>query len=441
MTVQHKRKRTLAKSRKTVSKKTKRSSVRLSGNRSIFSKKRALYFAIIFGILGIVTLLLSRAQSIEVATYEAEAMTLPSGGSVISDSSLSLGSAVLLTASGTASTPQDKLVTLTKPANLVTIKAKGVQCSGAPQLLISITNSANGSIAFQSTVSVSNSSWADYSLTTSIPSATYSLSVGFNNDNSVRKGKKTCSRDLYIDKITFNGEEVTPPTPSGTLEFLGDAETGDASQWCGVHSAVPVLPVVSAPVRDGKYAFKSEIQDGKLIYDTERSEYANGPTLCGKDTYTEGEENYTAVSVFPTAGFPVYNFWSLVTQFKGPHTGTPPMQIALQNDTFSIVGSGRISPRPSWKIAALKRGAWNDFIIHAKWSPDASTGWFEVYYQGQLVIPKTFTSTMYLDNGVATPLFLSVGQYRSLDNSGTSTLYVDAVKVGPTLESVKPPTL
>lgn len=230
---------------------------------------------------------------------------------------------------------------------------------------------------------------------------------------------------------------LAPTSSSAGVSNTADAETGDFSQWCGQHSAVP-LQVVSAPVRDGRFAYRTEIRDGQLIYGTERSEMANGPTLCGKDTYTAGEENYTAVSVYLDPSFPKYADWSLVTQFKGPHTGTPPMQISLQNDKWSVTGSGRVSPRPRWEFGSVQRGVWNDFVLRAKWSPDPKVGWFEMYHQGKLVIPKTYTSTMYLDNGVATPLFLSVGQYRSLDNSGTSIMTVDAVRVGSTMAEVLP---
>jgi len=233
----------------------------------------------------------------------------------------------------------------------------------------------------------------------------------------------------------------TASSAPGSLSFLGDAETGNTSQWCDAHSAVG-LTTVTSPVRDGRYAYRTEVRDGAQVYGTERSELANGPSLCGKDTYTVGEENFTALSVRPAADFPKYSHWSLVAQFKGPHTGTPPLQISLINDTWAVLGSGRVSPRPRWTVGALERGAWNDFVIHAKWSPDPKVGWFAVYYQGQLVVPKTSTATMYLDDGVPTPLFLSVGQYRdTAPTSGTAVLHVDAVKVGSTLAAVTPPKL
>lgn len=242
---------------------------------------------------------------------------------------------------------------------------------------------------------------------------------------------------------TSTAPATTAPAPvAGSLSFVGNAETADTGQWCHEHSAVDLPAPVTSPVRDGRYAYRTEVRDGAEIYGTERSELANGPTLCGKDTYTDGEENYTAFSVHPAANFPKYSHWSLVAQFKGPRTGTPPLQVSLVNDTWEILGSGRVSPRPRWTVGTLKRGIWNDFVIHARWSPDPKVGWFEVYHQGRLVVPKTYTATMYLDSGVATPLFLSVGQYRdTAPTSGTAVLHVDAVKVGSTLAAVTPPPL
>lgn len=232
--------------------------------------------------------------------------------------------------------------------------------------------------------------------------------------------------------------EPTPAPESGELLFVADAETGDTSQWCYVHSAVPV-GVVTSPVRDGRYAYKCECQDGALIFGTERSEYANGPGECALYRYKDGEENFTAFSVYPETDFPNYTHWSLCAQFKGPHTGTPPLQLSLRGDQWGVYGNGRIEPRPFWPIGPMTRGAWNDFVFHVKWSPDPAIGWFAVYLNGQIAIPKTFTSTMYLDAGVATPLFLSVGHYRdSGPATGTAILYVDAVKVGTSLSVVTP---
>ena len=224
-----------------------------------------------------------------------------------------------------------------------------------------------------------------------------------------------------------------PPAPGGNLLFVADAETGDASQWCFVHSAVPVGTVTS-PVRAGQYAFMAEVRDGAIIYDSERSEYANGPGDCGLHRFREGDETWTAVSILPRADFPFFNHWSLIVQWKEPFGGTPPQQINIENDVLAIVGAGSISPRPRFNFGNVQRGAWTDLVIHQKWSPDPSVGFVEVFVNGQLALPLTNTKTMENSN----PLFLSVGHYRDLGpTTGTSVLYFDEVRVGTSRASVE----
>ena len=210
-----------------------------------------------------------------------------------------------------------------------------------------------------------------------------------------------------------------------TTVFLADAETGDASQWCFVHSAI-TTGVVTSPVRAGSYAFRSEIRDGALIYDTERSEYSNGPSSCRTHLFTPGDETWTAFSVYPASDYPSYSHWSLVAQWKEPWGGTPPQLLNLQNDRWAIVGADSITPRPRYTFGTIQRGAWQDFVVHHKWSTDPSIGFVEVFFNGELVLPKTFTRTLENNN----PVFLSVGQYRdSGPTTGTAVLFIDEVRV------------
>ncbi|MBA2632396.1 MAG: heparin lyase I family protein [Chloroflexi bacterium] len=234
------------------------------------------------------------------------------------------------------------------------------------------------------------------------------------------------------DGVDDPASSASAPPTSGA-DFVADAETGDTDQWCYVHSAIPV-GVVTSPVRAGRYAFKSEIRDGPLIYDTERSEYANGPGSCDKPMFRAGTETWTAVSVYLDAGFPEYSSWSLIAQWKEADGGSPPSQISVENEQLAILGADSLDPRPRFPFGTIERGRWIDFLVHHKWSTDQGIGFVEVIMDGELVLPKTFTRTM--DN--SNPLFLNVGQYRDLANSGTAVLYIDEVRVGPTRQSVAP---
>lgn len=235
------------------------------------------------------------------------------------------------------------------------------------------------------------------------------------------------------DRLIVSQADTTPtPEPTPAPLFVADAETGDTSQWCYIHSGVPV-GVATSPVRSGSYSYRTEIRDGVLIYDSERSEYANGPKECAKHRFNAGDETWTAVSLYLAPDFPAYTGWSLVTQWKEPFAGTPPSQIGLQNEKFNIRGVGSELPRKLLPLTPIVRGRWIDFVIHHKWSPDPAVGFVEGFVNGQLVLAKTYLKTM--ENTI--PLFLSVGQYRDTANSGTAILFVDEVRVGTTRASVE----
>lgn len=171
-----------------------------------FSKRQLIVFAIIFGAIGAYIIFRSMAATVTLATHEAETLTQPTGASIVSDASASGGKAILMTINGTA----NGTVSLSTAATQVSVKAKGTQCSGAPQIVIKVDGTTI------QTASVSSSSWTDYTATTSLATGSHSVSVSFTNDFNAYKGKGNnlkCSRDLYVDKISFNGVVPDPEPP------------------------------------------------------------------------------------------------------------------------------------------------------------------------------------------------------------------------------------
>lgn len=248
--------------------------------------------------------------------------------------------------------------------------------------------------------------------------------------NAVVKSDSAVSGGKYVE---FNQSVPTTPPPSEDAAFVADAETGDSSQWCAVHSAVPVGPV-SSPVRSGSYSYKVEVQAGVYIYDSSRSEYANGPSHCEDwHRFREGDETWTSVSVYFPESFPVYDKWSLFTQFKEPFGGTPPSQLGLSNDRITVFGPGSESPRKNFDAGPVVRGQWIDMLVHHKWSTSSSVGFVEVFRNGNVVVPKTQIKTMENSN----PLFLSTGHYRDKTITQDAILYIDEVRVGPSRSSVE----
>jgi hypothetical protein len=127
-------------------------------------------------------------------------MTLSAGNS-------SDGTAVTFTGNSTISGQ----FTILSNASKVVVRAKGDQCSGSPQMVVNIDGSP------VQPVSVSNTSWADYTVTTAVASGTHKITIGFTNDYDQYKGNSTnlkCSRNLYVDKAILYTTDTPPPPPS-----------------------------------------------------------------------------------------------------------------------------------------------------------------------------------------------------------------------------------
>jgi endoglucanase len=138
--------------------------------------------------------------------FEAESMSLPSSqGQVFSDGSASGGQGLLIWSNGTAS----KSVT-TGGTQTITVRARGDQCDGAPQMVVAVDGQNALSTA------VSSTSWADYSAAFSIPSGSHTIAISFTNDYL-----SGCDRNLRLDKVSFGSSAPPPPPPTSSNPFSG----------------------------------------------------------------------------------------------------------------------------------------------------------------------------------------------------------------------------
>lgn len=170
-------------------------------------KTLALVFVGLFAVVGTAALLLTNAAASPIASLEAEAMTLPSGTAVISDSAASGTQAIKFSTNGTATGS----ISLPSTADSITIRAKGDQCKGSPSFSLSIDGGAS-----LGSKSASSTSWTDYTYTKSLAAGSHTIALSFTNYSTW----KNCRKALYVDKVTFNGTVVvvdnTPPTqPTG----------------------------------------------------------------------------------------------------------------------------------------------------------------------------------------------------------------------------------
>lgn len=232
------------------------------------------------------------------------------------------------------------------------------------------------------------------------------------------------------DKVSFAILQNNPD-----VLWIGNAETGDLGQWCIANQAVPGrITVVTSPVTQGQYAYRFQLNDGDTIFGTERVTLSQ---QCAGRYEQNGEEKYYGWSVYLPADYPANTNWSLVVQWKGIHTGSPPISLNLRNDRWMLnyrptVNSSELH---KWDAPATK-GRWENFVLHVKWSADPSIGFIEFWHNGQLVVQKFYTSTMHTNGTTPVNNFVAMGLYRDASISTNVILYHDGMVVGKTYQSV-----
>ncbi|HUP26016.1 MAG TPA: carbohydrate-binding domain-containing protein, partial [Candidatus Limnocylindrales bacterium] len=180
-------------------------------------KFMALAFVVVFAGIGSYLLLASHAATIPLINTEAEAMTLPSGTTIIADTTASGGQAIQFGANGTATTT----INLPSPADSLAVTARGVQCKGSPTMVTKLDGVQVGSS------NVSATSWTSYSYTKALASGSHTLSFSFTNYSTW----KNCGKKLLVDKAVFMGTApVTPPLAASDLmnrkDFIYGSEIG-----------------------------------------------------------------------------------------------------------------------------------------------------------------------------------------------------------------------
>jgi glucose/arabinose dehydrogenase/PKD repeat protein len=123
---------------------------------------------------------------------EAENMTLPTALNIViySTTSASGGKAVRYWQNGTVTK------TLTVPATTqLTVRARGDQCNGAPNLVVRVDGAQVFSTVVPATV------FSDYSVQLSLAAGAHTVEVAFTNDFY---GGTGCDRNLHLDKLTFS---------------------------------------------------------------------------------------------------------------------------------------------------------------------------------------------------------------------------------------------
>ena len=142
-----------------------------------------------------------------VSGFEAEAMTIDptSDTHVFTDSSASGGKAVSYPTNDTITTTVNTIA-----GSTISVRARGDQCNGAPNMVVAI----DGQTAFSTAVPAVT--WTSYSASYSLSAGSHSFAISFTND-LYKPG--TCDRNLRVDSVTI-GSSGGGGTPTLQLPDL-----------------------------------------------------------------------------------------------------------------------------------------------------------------------------------------------------------------------------
>ncbi|HYY32694.1 MAG TPA: polysaccharide lyase [Gaiellaceae bacterium] len=231
-------------------------------------------------------------------------------------------------------------------------------------------------------------------------------------------------------------------TPDPVL-FSGDWETGDATQW-SVNQWNRNFPlsdqfrIVTDPVRQGRYAAKFIVRPGDKFGTTsgERSEVAYvGANETQDDAYWYGW------SVLFPRDWTTPSGWAYFTQWHSRFPVPPPIAFNVKDDRlFVYTNTGQLNAngvgtnKVGYQFAAsLRRGEWNDFVVHIVWS--ATNGSIAVWHRAggdpfAKALEVSGIPTLQTSNGVISSNYLKLGLYRNADSTDTDALYQDGFHRG-----------
>ncbi len=133
------------------------------------------------------------------------------------------------------------------------------------------------------------------------------------------------------------------------------------------------------------------------------------------------------------ASFPAPTTWQVFVQWHHTgNSGSPPVEFSIENNEIQL-GTNTNGETIVWRTP-LVRSVWHDFVFHVKWSPNGSVGFVELWYDGQLVLPKRYIATSYA--GMTT--YLKMGLYRNDTISPDGIVYHDNFIMGTTQADVTP---
>ena len=172
----------------------------------------------------------------------------------------------------------------------------------------------------------------------------------------------------------------------------------------------------------GKHSARYEVRDGDVpnFGGNERSEN-QGPTVVHG-----GDEIYWEFWVrFGDTTFPNPTSWFVAEQFHAASsTASPPIAINVQ--TNGVVNLGNNNDAVTHAIGTTDPGVWHKYVVHAKLTGSASTGWVEVWRDGSKVLNQTGMALLIPGDLTG---YIKEGLYRDATHTSTQVVWHDGMRI------------
>ena len=224
---------------------------------------------------------------------------------------------------------------------------------------------------------------------------------------------------------------------SAEITWRGGFETGSFGEWDTLQAKPGGATIVTAPVREGRYAARFRVGPGDNPLRCSCGERAELVKHAGEKP---GMTSVWAWSAYFPAEFAVRPGKRVVfTQWHDYGAGHPaPVVVRVVNaggeDRLGLGVVGGPVARPvtrDWTFGRLERGRWYDFVARIRWASDA-TGSIELMIDGTWVVQQASTPTLFVENG-AKGVYVKQGVYRATPWSQTTVAYLDGMRRGDTL--------
>lgn len=337
-------------------------------------------------------------------TVQGEALTMSASriGQIVNDSAATGGKALQLYSNGSAR----KSLSVPERTTSVVVRARGQQCSGAPQMTVTVDGTR------RLTASVAKTTYSSFTATVALAAGTHSVSVDFTNDHKT----SSCDRNLLVDSVTLKAPAAsapaptpTPaPNPTPTPAPIPDAGTQLRPDYDAAWSTANYANGRSGPFVGTVHRERITIVDDPAGLPRKVARFAPrdsdiGPTENPRAQLElprfigNGEEVWQGLSVYYPTNFPQTvtssgggSFVTQTSQATPPHSGTTAVSFGSYGGTFRFGARLNGSGTYAWSVDP-QVGKWHDFVIRMK---IGRPGFLEVWHdQGNGLVKQTMTNT------------------------------------------------